>query len=567
MSTIFYGIALGISLICSAVYVYMWHKHFDANFTMVFTLVPIANLGYFLHSQSESLGAAINSLQIAFLGGAFLQLFLLLSIINLCRIRMRKRLRFGLFIISILQYILVLTIGKDDLFYKNLSFEIVDGNVLLNREYGVFHTLFVAVLVAFYVAGIVVIIYTWKKKIQIPRTIVSLLAVPNTICIILYIFVKPIIKGVDVLPVGYIAAQIIFLMIAYRVNLYNIGDTAIDSMAKEREVGFASFDFKLRYLGSNSVARELMPFLEKVPVDSRIDSRDPKAKKLLHFIDSFMDGTGDSFVYEMRKEGDQKEKIYNVQVNHLYDGNKRRGFLVTFMDDTANRKYIRLLDSYNEKLQEEVEEKTKHIVDMHDNLIMSLAMMVESRDNSTGGHIKRTSAGVRILVDEIMKEGKISLSKKFCKDIAKAAPMHDLGKIAVDDAILRKPGRFTDEEYEKMKDHAAEGAKVIHEILLNTDDEEFKVVAENVDHFHHERWDGSGYPEGLAGEEIPIEARIMAIADVYDALVSKRVYKEAFTFEKANEIIMDGMGTHFDPALKSAYQSARPRLENYYGDE
>ena len=201
---------------------------------------------------------------------------------------------------------------------------------------------------------------------------------------------------------------------------------------------------------------------------------------------------------------------------------------------------------------------------MHDNLIMGLAMMVESRDNSTGGHIKRTSEGVRLLIDEILKEGKLELSEEFCKDVVKAAPMHDLGKIAVDDAILRKPGRFTDEEFNKMKAHAAEGARVIHKILLNTDDNSFKKVAENVAHYHHERWDGSGYPEKLAGEQIPIEARIMAIADVYDALVSKRVYKEAFDFERADNIIMEGMGTQFDPELKSVYEKARPRFEEYY---
>ena len=191
-------------------------------------------------------------------------------------------------------------------------------------------------------------------------------------------------------------------------------------------------------------------------------------------------------------------------------------------------------------------------------------MMVESRDNSTGGHIKRTSECVRILIDEIKKEGTLSLSQEFCKDVVKAAPMHDLGKIAVDDEVLRKPGRFTPEEYEKMKNHAAEGARVIHEILAHTEDESFKIIAENVAHYHHERWDGSGYPKGLAGEEIPIEARIMAIADVYDALVSKRVYKEAFDFAKADAIIMEGMGTQFDLGLKTVYEKARPRLEEYY---
>ena len=201
---------------------------------------------------------------------------------------------------------------------------------------------------------------------------------------------------------------------------------------------------------------------------------------------------------------------------------------------------------------------------MHDNLIMSMAMMVESRDNSTGGHIRRTSEGVRILIDEIKKGDDLDLSDEFCKCIIKAAPMHDIGKIAVDDVILRKPGRFNDEEFEKMKIHSAEGARIVHEILKDTDDEAFKKIAENVAHFHHERWDGSGYPDKLKGEEIPLEARIMAIADVYDALVSKRVYKESMSFEEADRIIMEGMGTQFDAKLKPYYIKAKPRFEAYY---
>ena len=115
-----------------------------------------------------------------------------------------------------------------------------------------------------------------------------------------------------------------------------------------------------------------------------------------------------------------------------------------------------------------------------------------------------------------------------------------------------------------MKSHAAEGAKIVHNILKDTDDIEFHIIAENVAHYHHERVDGTGYPDGLKGEEIPLEARIMAIADVYDALVSRRVYKEAMSFTQANEIMMSGMGSQFDIKLKTVYERARPKSEEYY---
>ena len=172
-----------------------------------------------------------------------------------------------------------------------------------------------------------------------------------------------------------------------------------------------------------------------------------------------------------------------------------------------------------------------------------------------------------MLTDEIRKDNVLGISEEFIRNIIKAAPMHDLGKIAVDDVILRKPGRFEPWEFEKMKAHAKEGARIVHAILEGTEDEEFHEIAENVAHYHHERWDGSGYPEGLAGEEIPLEARIMAIADVYDALVSKRVYKASMPFDKADAIIMEGMGTQFDPQLERYYVAASPRLEAYYGEQ
>jgi len=463
-------------------------------------------------------------------------------------------------------YASTLTIGHWNQFYKKYSFEMVGNRPVLIKEYGWMHTAFYAVVIVFFASGLVSVGYSWLKKRQVPRTIIYLLFLPDAICILSFFGGRKITGQIDLLPIGYVLAQFIFLMIAYRLNLYDVSETAIDSMVRERSIGYISFDFKCRYLGSNEVARKLVPELNNLAVDEILGYK-PTERKVRHFLDGFQKNPENNlFAYTLHDEGGNPEndKIYNVNVNYLYEGNRRRGYLITFTDDTQNRKYISLLDSYNEKLKAEVEKKTKHIVEMHDNLIMSLAMMVESRDNSTGGHIKRTSEGVRILVEEIKKEGVLSLSPEFCEDVIKAAPMHDLGKIAVDDKVLRKPGKFTDEEYAIMKHHAAEGARVIHGILEHTDDESFKEVAENVAHYHHERWDGSGYPEKLAGEQIPIEARIMAVADVYDALVSKRVYKEAFDFAKADAIIMEGMGTQFDPSLKTVYEKARPRLENYY---
>ena len=562
----FYGVTFALSLLFAAIYLFRWHKHFDVNFTLIFTLVPVACLGYLLSGMSTSLEGCVRAMQVIYIGGCFLQLFILLSIFNLCQIELPRWLRTGLFLVCAGMYASVLTMGRMGLFYRDIAFEMVDGAPVLSRTYGPMHSAFYAMLGVFFTVGLGTIVYSLRRSRQVPRRILYLLVLPDVICVVNYAIIHFLPIRVEFVPVGYVLAQLVYLLIAHRVNLYDVSDTVIDSMVQDRGIGYISFDFKYRYLGSNEAARRLVPGLSELAVDERLGDG-PDHRKLRHYLDGFQqDEANSAFVFTEHREDDPEgERIYDVNVNYLYDGGRKRGYIITYTDDTPNKKYIRLLDSYNENLQREVEAKTRHIVEMHDNLIMSLAMMVESRDNSTGGHIKRTSEGVRILIDEILKAGILPLSEQFCRDVVKAAPMHDLGKIAVDDAVLRKPGRFTDEEYAKMKCHAAEGARVIHEILLHTDDESFKVVAENVAHFHHERWDGSGYPEGLKGVQIPIEARIMAIADVYDALVSKRVYKEAYDFDRADRIIMEGMGSQFDPGLQSAYVKARPRLEAYYG--
>ena len=572
MISAYYFSVFIISLLGTAVYMYMWQKHLDVTFTIVFTLMPISCLGYVLYSQATVLEESVAALKIVYIGGSFLQFFILLNILNLCQITISKWLRVILFLICSGMYGSVLTIGHSPVFYSDVSFEIVEGTAVLYREYGFMHTIFMMVLCAYFLVGIIVIIYSLHKKNQIPRRAIYLVFIPALLTLISYFAGRRIFPHVDLIPLGYVLAEIMYILIAHRVTLYNVSDTVIDSMVRERAVGYVSFDLKYCYLGSNEVAKEIMPDLQDLVVDKKLDEDSDNKRKLLHYMQKFSEDIekNKQFVFFTRSSDGNTDKdandtrYYKVEVDHLYLSNMVRGYLISFTDDTANQKYIKLLATYNEDLEQQVEEKTEHIVQMHNNLIMSMAMMVESRDNSTGGHIMRTSENVKILIEEIVKTGTLHLPEEFCKAIIKAAPMHDLGKIAVDDAVLRKPGRFTPEEFEKMKQHAAEGARVIHKILLNTDDEGFKVIAENVAHYHHERWDGSGYPEGLSGENIPMEARIMAIADVYDALVSKRVYKDAMSFEKADSIILEGMGSQFDPSLKPVYERARPKLEAYY---
>jgi len=553
---IYYSIILGLTLLLTFIYVFMWHKHSSIHFTLIYIFIAISNLGFFLFSLSTTLEEAVLAYKFTYIGGCYVTLFMMFLILYLCHVKFNSWIILLSIALSTFMFTSALTIGYIPFFYNSVGFELVDGNPTLIKDYGIMHTLFYVMVIVYILVGLGAIAYGFSKKKEISRKILVLLATIEIVVALSFFLSRLFSISVELLPLGFVIFEFIGLIILNRINLYDVTDCGIDTIEKTKETGFISFDKKYHYLGSNDVAKEIFPILSELTIDKPIENIMPNAYSwLMHYLDGHND-----FYYS------ENGKIYLIKVNDLYIGRFRSGYQFMITDDTKNQKYIELLDKYNTELKDEVDLKTKHIIEMHDRLVMSMAQMVESRDNSTGGHIRRTSEGVRFLIEEIKKDNYLNLSDEFCKNIIKAAPMHDLGKIAVDDAILRKPGKFTPEEFEIMKTHASEGQKIVHQILEGTDDKYFQQIAENVAHYHHERIDGSGYPDKLKGEEIPLEARIMAIADVYDALVSKRVYKEKMSFEEANKIIMDGMGTQFDKNLEKYYVNARPKLEKYYSE-
>ena len=207
---------------------------------------------------------------------------------------------------------------------------------------------------------------------------------------------------------------------------------------------------------------------------------------------------------------------------------------------------------------EDVEAKSEEINRMQNGLIYVLADMVESRDKNTGDHVRKTAAYVRLITEKMKEKGIYAdqLTDEFMNDVANSAPLHDVGKIMVSDTILNKPGKLTDEEFAIMKSHTTAGSKVISSAMSLVSDSGYLKEAKNLATYHHERWDGKGYPKGKSGEDIPLSARIMAIADVFDALVSRRSYKDPFPFEKAMDIIKEGAGTQFDPLIAEIFVEA-----------
>jgi putative two-component system response regulator len=221
------------------------------------------------------------------------------------------------------------------------------------------------------------------------------------------------------------------------------------------------------------------------------------------------------------------------------------------------------LRSHLDNLEAMVQEKTDIILHLHDVVLATVVDMVEFRDKYTGWHVIRTQRYMKALLDEMTKVGVYAdeISGWDINSVVQAAKLHDVGKIAVPDAILCKPGRLTDDEFGQMKSHVEAGTDAIERIISNTNDYSFLNHALHIAGTHHEKWNGSGYPLGLKGKNIPLEGRLMAIADVYDALISARPYKEAMPHEKACKIITEGAGTHFDPVLVDVFEKTKGVFE------
>lgn len=222
------------------------------------------------------------------------------------------------------------------------------------------------------------------------------------------------------------------------------------------------------------------------------------------------------------------------------------------------------LDDMRSNLNNSVAEKTDKIDRLQQKIIISFADIIEARDDNTGKHVKRTSGYVEALMKELKRKGLYAdtIDEQYMHYVMMSAPLHDIGKITISDTILLKPGKLTKEEFDIIKKHTVNGKKIIERSMGDIEDERFLKIAKAVALYHHERWDGSGYPYGLKGKDIPLCARVMSIADYFDAIVTKRSYKEAMPTSVAFEDIRSLRGTKFDPVLVDAFLNIQEEIEH-----
>lgn len=493
--------------------------------------IEVTAFGYFIEMTAHTMEIATLGTKVAYFGKVYVSMTMFFYICTLCKIKIPE-IAIGLgtafnFFISFL----VFTFDSHTLFYTSAEF--VNSGLFPHMKYGhgVFYFVYMGeVIVLQIVATIIAILYYHKTTTSGEKkklVLIYALSVVVTGCLAWFFTGKT--GGYDTTSLGYLISTVIFFISMYKFDVMGTVSLVKEQLIDSVEGGVIAVGTDGdEIIFTNDAARKVYPELAVENKIHRISLLDPSPEdNLTLFID---------------------QSVYGVSKKEILEGNKHKGTLYFITDNTGTYYYTELL-------QNEVANQVENVKNMQSNIILSLADVIEARDGFTGSHIKNTRYYATLIVQGIVKRGLYGdiMTPEYAAMISEAAPLHDIGKIKVPDSILGKPGRLNPTEFEIIKKHSAEGAAIIKQTLSDVESEEYLSVAYEIALYHHEKWDGSGYPFGLSGEDIPLCARIMAVADVYDALCSERSYKKSLPEEEARKIIIEGKGSHFDPVLVDVF--------------
>ena len=541
----------------------------SGSYQVLFFAILVSCLGHLFLALSTNVDQVIIANKMNYVGAIFLPFLTFDACLSICNFRFPNWGRIILILLTFFVYGLAATVGFSDIYYKTIEYVVIYGAGNYVATYGWGHDLFNIMMVGYGIANVSLIVYTFIKKRNVSYKSLIALSMLSMASILALFISRFLTSDTLVMPTVYVFDQVILLYIWNKVTHYDINLTILNALEESNSCGYISIASKHnRFLGCNDIAYRFFPEFKNCRVDHHLKGNQEIIKFFLNWSKELSNGS-----IKFDKNFETEEKHYKCSIRKIpikpllkqpFSNKQNFIYLFKIEDDTKLHRYVQMLGSSNVRMEMLLKNNEGQIRSMQERMIIGMSDMVESRDSNTGGHIKRTSQVIAILVETLKKLGNHKYSEQFYNRLVSVAPMHDIGKIAIDDQILRKPGKFTPEEFAMMKQHPEKGAIIVENLLSTIESPDFVQLAKNVAWYHHERFDGSGYPKGLKGNEIPFEARVMAIADVYDALVSKRCYKEKFSFEDAYKIITEGMGTQFDPALKECFIKSREKLEAYY---
>lgn len=562
MITSFFGILLVISVL---VILYMAQKNYeniDIYYWTLVILIPVVVLGYWLKTRVTTVEGAKLCFCFIYIDSTVLLTAVIFNIMRFMGIAVKSWIKLVAYIVGFGHLFIIWLCFDNDLYYKNVT--LIDTGLgtatkMVNGPLKIVHWIYLILVLGIIIALMIMAIV---RKGTYSRRTLTLYSLLTGVGILVYIIESILDVDFSNLPALYVTADILIALNYDHAHTHDIACLISEQQKYHGTKGYVAFDLDRNFLSCNSKIYDFVPELKKQIVDENL----PPDSELRSIFYSLIDDYRRDF--KNVKKFDHDGRICQCEISEFSirkDG-KVQGYLFDIDDVTEEEKFLQVMKDYNTTLNKEVDIKTESIKNIQEKVVLGLANMVENRDNNTGGHVKRTSDLIKIVVNEAKRQGVYSISEQYAEDIVRAAPMHDIGKITIENSILCKPGDLTKEEFNIMKTHSVKSGEFVNLILKGVEEKHFVDVAYNVARYHHERWDGRGYPEGLVGEMIPLEARLMAIADVYDALVSQRSYKKALKYEEAAKIMIEGMGSQFDPNMLSVFLGCRHELEEYYKD-
>lgn len=553
-----YTIGMVLAMSCVAVILLQRPSTEQKLILMAAVLCTVVWFGYWGEIQAFDVTFQVFTNKLKYIGSCFIYYALLMFCLKYYHITMNQKFSNALLALSGFMAIVAVTLDRHPLMYRSYELQIENGFPTLVKNYGPLHTVYI-VMIAFY--SLLLLYYyfakIWKqdREKRFSGMVFFLVMFVPTFCYIIEKIHQP---PFDIVPFGLLSTDLFMIYLVVGRRICDVGHSAKELVFNSIEDAVIVVDEKMCYQGANQFAMTIFPELKKAEQGNSIQKESPFIYRLIQ--ESIHPGAVEK--HDIEIDG----KSFESSLRGVYEDHKLIGYALWLDDVTLLRKNSILVENYQKNLEKDVQVKTQQIQQMQERMIHGFATLIENKDFVTGGHINRTSEYVYAVAKELNVEGyyKDIIEDDFVERIRLVAPLHDIGKMAVPDIVLDKPGKLTREEFEIVKKHSMQGARIIERTMSSTNDPEAFQMAKDVAEFHHEKWNGQGYPVGLSKQEIPLAARIMAVADVFDALVSKRSYKEPFTMDEAFKIIEEESGKHFDPVVVQAFLHIRSTIEELH---
>lgn len=535
-----------IALFFEAIYVSRQRSSRMQTLLLIVMYSTMINLvGYTLEMEAATKELASQSLKVTYVGKPFIIYSLYLFVMEYCGVSIPKARRNIFFLISLTITILVFTNNYHGLFYSSIDFtnEGLFPHMIL--QHGILYNLYTAFLCYYFLGMIIVCIRKYRRHespiIQKQILILLVLIFFSIFCLAAYLL--NLTAGYDATAIAYIVAVFFFERLMRKYGLFDTLTLAKDEAIDHMKNGLIVIDIYGNPVYTNAEAAKVLECIRKQ------EHRD----RPIEYLEVLAANGRPLFISqklapELEDISGNENYVYELSLRDIIHDDANYGQMLTITENTDH--YY-----YTARLKEEVSKKTKEVISIQRDIIGSFAAIIEARDGITGLHIKNTGNLVKVLVNLMKEDDRYCniITSDYAQMVADAAHLHDIGKIAIPDCILQKKGKLTDEEFAIMKTHPQEGARILDSTLKGLESDSYYQIAHDMALYHHEHYDGKGYPAGISGCSIPLSARIMAVADVYDALRSKRHYKDGFSKEKSVQIIRDTMGTQFDPTIASIF--------------